>query len=67
MTNHEQNMTNTFRRHYKAKTESFFFKDMTPISAETFGGLHICRVNNVEKLKVYVHRDTTRYEGKGCA
>lgn len=53
-------------RHYEAKAASFFFKDMIPISAETSGGVHIYRVNNVEKLKVY-YRETTRYEGESHA
>lgn len=59
MTNHAQNLMKKFRRCYEAKTESFFFKDMLPISAETSGGLHINRESNIEKLKVY-YRGTAR-------
>lgn len=66
VTTYEQNLVKTFRPYYEAKTESFFFKEMTPISAETFDELHTYRASNVETLKMS-SREMTRHGGKGHA
>lgn len=41
-----------------------YYADMTPLSAETFGGVHLYEANNMGELRMY-YQKTMRYEGTG--